>query len=321
MDYSLHIDKKYLEDLILKLKDGQVVENNKIDLKRQWYKLDNEEEQNEFAKDICAIANTVGLEGCLIIGITASGETFDSPVMSSGINDVNNIYQILVKHTNPAPSIDIDVIKIGECNISVVKIPPSLDKPHFVKKHKTRLNAIFVRSGTSTQLANRSDIDLMYYDRKNIEPEYNATVELFSNKNIDFYEKSADAVSTHSLILNIEVLIQNIGRRPIFLKECDIFFDNHDKGDILSHLSFNLKQYHLDNADFICKGKEIFPPILIKANEADFIRFVFEVKTSKIWTVNSMHYYLERGGFMVHAVLSTVRNERFESNEFYFSNP
>lgn len=186
MDYSLHIDKKYLENLILKLKDGEVGENNKIDLKRQWRNLNDNNDQNEFAKDVCAIANTVGLEGCLIIGISESGETFNSPISSSGLNDVAQIFQLLVKRTSHAPVIDISQIKLGNDIISLVKIPPSLDKPHVVKKHNNRDNAIFVRKGTSTLFANKSDLDLMYYDRKNIEPDYNAIIEIFSRKNITF---------------------------------------------------------------------------------------------------------------------------------------
>lgn len=319
MDYSLHIDKKYLEDLILKLKDGQIGENNKIDLKSEWYKLDQEEGQAEFAKDVCAIANTFGLEGCIIIGLKESGETFDAPVISSGIKDVNNIYQVLVKHTNPAPSIEIDVIKIGECNISIVKIPPSLDKPHFVKKHKTRLNAIFVRSGTSTKLANRSDIDLMYYDRKNIEPEYNAIIEIFSKDSFNFYP-AKDHDRKPVLQINVKAFIQNIGRRPIAFKECSLVFEKNDSPEGSLSFLFNLKKYLLNSHEFPCRGNVLIEPIILKSNDVTFISFDFEVRPNIVQTIESMEGYFKSGSFSALLKLLSVREEQFKSNEFKYTN-
>jgi len=106
---------------------------------------------------------------------------------------------------------------IGDHPLSVLHIPPSLNKPHVIRGHQrfkgddliaTDPHRIFVRRGTTTEIATRVDIELMYYDRKNIVPEY----ELLSSFDLSGF---VFGTSAGRATLTIHLTLENTGRRPI----------------------------------------------------------------------------------------------------------
>ena len=64
------------ESYIIQSEEGLEKENLKFDFKKKWYNLKDEGEINEFIKDTSAIANTVGLDGFIIIGFDDAEKEF-----------------------------------------------------------------------------------------------------------------------------------------------------------------------------------------------------------------------------------------------------
>ncbi len=260
---------KFINQLIEQITDGQQVETNKIELKRQWYdfgaKSQRKLAESEFAKDIAAIANTVGLTGYLIIGIDEEKRTlYDSPFTNCGLSDISDIRHLIVKTVDKP--IDFDFIEVTVEDeqvkkiISVFEIPPSLDKPHVIKSFKPNEKAeinnyIPVRKGTSINPANRSDIELMYYDRKNIEPEYALEMECPGRK--FSFSSGNDYLS-----LQIPLCFTNFGRKPMAIVSVKLLFSN-----IVCQSHKN--QFEMDLERFSYSGNReeiIITPIIIPSN-------------------------------------------------------
>src|ERR1700761_1232695 len=95
--------KKMIEPILAQSLDGQDIENLKVECKSKWWDLTTLSGLNEFLKDSCAIVNTFGLDGFIIIGFDAKSKSFhDAKFMDSGYNDNVQIRNILIKHVEPA---------------------------------------------------------------------------------------------------------------------------------------------------------------------------------------------------------------------------
>ncbi|MEO5600855.1 MAG: RNA-binding domain-containing protein [Cyclobacteriaceae bacterium] len=156
-------------------------ENPKFDFKAIWYDLKSSKDISEFLKDTTSIVNTFGPDGFIVIGFGDKKKEFtqttfkDSKLRDSAdiINLINGNDRLFIVNT-----IDIEV---KGNSLSVIHIPPSIDKPHVIKKYityetdgqakKEEDNKIWVRKNSQTFTASKYDIDLMYYDRKNILPD------------------------------------------------------------------------------------------------------------------------------------------------------
>ncbi|MBN1902040.1 hypothetical protein JW926_12020, partial [Candidatus Sumerlaeota bacterium] len=79
--------EKSIQHLVDRLKYGGEIEENKIEIKREWYDLGSNKIEiiSEFLKDITSIPNTVGTDGFLIIGLDKIGNIYDSPFKFSGL--------------------------------------------------------------------------------------------------------------------------------------------------------------------------------------------------------------------------------------------
>ena len=122
--------------------------------------------------------------------------------------------------------------------MSVIHIPPSLDKPHVIRHYvsynkswqqQEAENCIFVRNGTNSVRASKYDIELMFYDRKNITPEYDIHCS-FHRDNCEFSFTSANQIC-----FLVDMTIENLGRRPLALSTAWLTIDiENDKENILS---------------------------------------------------------------------------------------
>lgn len=142
-------------------------ETRKVDLKREL-DISERPKQAELAKDICAIANTSGGSGYLIIGVQDAKErTSDDP--SSYVVGVTceeddlqrQIQQALGNFCNPIPAVRYYTIGPPQIprDIGVIVIPRSLVRPHEIARESGKVQrGIYVRRGAETFRAGREEI-------------------------------------------------------------------------------------------------------------------------------------------------------------------
>ncbi len=225
---------KVVEAIISQSLDGQDIENLKVDCKNQWWDLKDISGLNEFLKDTCAIANTFGLDGYIIIGYNDKTKTFKPTVFSdSGCKDNLEIRNLIIKHVDVAFDINtFDVTVLGN-KLSIIHLPPSVDKPHVLKVFKRvignsvkeEFNKIFIRKNSSNHIASKNDIDIMYYDRKNIVPEYKLIVSI-SLKSLTI-TGSGMAGRYDNMNIRPVIIFENQGARPIAIVGVKVVFSEH----------------------------------------------------------------------------------------------
>jgi hypothetical protein len=69
-------------------------------------------------------------------------------------------------------------INLNGNKLSILHIPQSIEKPHVLKVYKQEnkngsgvreeFNKIYIRKNSANHVASKNDIDIMYYDRKNV---------------------------------------------------------------------------------------------------------------------------------------------------------
>lgn len=211
-----------IEIIIEQSLDGQEIENIKIDCKLKWWDLTDPLEISEFLKDTSAIANTFGLDGFLIVGFDDKQKQFNDTYFSDcNLSDTSYIRNLLIKHVEPSFDLNTFDITFKNHKLSVLHIPPSVNKPHVIKTYKRQgkngimeeSNKIFIRKNTSNYIASKNDIDIMYYDRKNIIPEYNLIVSISAKSLKIRYSINAGAISDFRI--SPVITFENIGSRPV----------------------------------------------------------------------------------------------------------
>lgn len=215
----LNIIKSYIEQAL----SGFSKENPKFDFKRDWYNLNSKKGINEFLKDTTAIANTFGPEGFLVIGFDDKTKKFhDTTFSKSGLKDPNELNGLINKRVDRLFDINVEDFEFEGHSLSVINIPPSIDKPHVIKNYQTfkkddsiktnEEHVIFVRKNTSSSRATKYDLELMYYDRKNIIPEYRI--------NLYCYETDSSFINdSSSFRFEGLITLENTGSRTISIVE------------------------------------------------------------------------------------------------------
>ncbi|MFA6072034.1 MAG: ATP-binding protein [Janthinobacterium sp.] len=244
---------------------GLEVENPKIDFKTNWYKLNEPRGINEFIKDTSAVANSFGPDGLIIIGYDDKSKTFSNACFEdSGLRDSSQLPDLINKKVDRLFHLNLIEAEISGHRIAILHIPPSIDKPHVIRNYQTfekgtsnikssEDHKIFIRRGSSTYPASKSDLELMYYDRKNIVPEYRvlATLPLTSVRlNLTPYTNGAFTLGGF-----INLILENVGRRPIsvcgLMVEFSVFIDPSD----FERIEFNALDSYLGNPIIVQSGQ------------------------------------------------------------------
>jgi hypothetical protein len=212
--------------LIQQARNGHKTENQKFDFKRQWYNLKSEEGINQFLRHVCAIANTFGPDGLMVIGYDEDKDQLHNSLFTdSGLRDLSDLTNLIASRVDRLFSFSVIPMEFEGANLSIIHIPPSFDKPHLILNYQTfakdgksrsEKERIFVRKNTDSLIAARHDIELMYYDRKNIIPEY----EVLAYYNPDFCTFRITSPN-YRIILSVTFTIENIGRRPIAIYDLE----------------------------------------------------------------------------------------------------
>ena len=213
--------REHLEQSLMQLDK----ESLKFDFKYEWYALNSLKGVNEYLKDVTAMANTYGLDGFIVIGFDERRKLFkDARFEDSGLKDTNELNKIIIKRVSHLFEINHYDIMIDGHSLSVLHIPPAWEKPFFIRNYQTFTKQnqvkkeyhqkVFVRKNTGTFSATKYDIDLMYYDRKNIEPDYRVFINVFK----------VSIIPLENLI-NIKFTVENAGKRPIAIVDYSLMLE------------------------------------------------------------------------------------------------
>jgi hypothetical protein len=222
----LNIDeiKKYSQII----QNGGTVENPKIELKKEWWDFSQNKGQEEFVKDITAMANTQGGDGYIIIGLDGkTGDFFNSPFPQGNYDDPSRIIGLIYKKVVEPMDVEFYEEEVEGKNIVIVHIPKTQNKPHVIKSINGRDHFIPVRKGTSINAATKYDLDLMYSERdKIVIPPYR--LEIYLSKNTTFTlipavgEKGIRTSGFNAHILNTGHNINMVKEARLVLIETEI---------------------------------------------------------------------------------------------------
>lgn len=240
--------------------EGLDKENPKFDFKASWYDLKSPKEISEFLKDTTSIVNTFGPDGYIVIGFDDRTKAFtQSTFRNSNLRDSSDIINLINGRVDRLFALNTIDLEVKGNKLSVIHIPPSIDKPHVIKKYvtyendgqikKEEDNKIFVRKNSRVFTASKYDIDLMYYDRKNIEPDY----ELYSN-----YHLKATLFNINSdnrLYLTTSLTIENSGRRPVAISSITLTIEFGTEDSVESFVMLSDPKFVVNN--LIIKSGEI----------------------------------------------------------------
>ena len=225
-----------IEAAVLRLEDGNNPEDDRLEIKSQWYKLRDPAgkptpAQIEFLKDLCALANAPGATALLMIGIDKTGKIVNSPFSQCGLRDKVDLRSMVIKYVESPVEFTLHELPYPRTPpssiVSVIEIPPSRSKPHIIGQYTTASgtavqNYIPIRKLTGTFAANRSDLNGMYLDTARIVPEY--ALELSGDR-----ARFLVSTTTSSLTIKFPLVFQNTGQNPIALVEAYVEVYSQDR--------------------------------------------------------------------------------------------
>ncbi|MEK5431334.1 ATP-binding protein [Lysinibacillus sp. FSL R7-0073] len=222
------ITESKIQEYLRTIRNGGIIEKPKLDLKKEWWNLNEEIGISEFIKDTTALANTFGENGYIIIGIDEkTGEVFDAPFPANKkINDPTKLGNLIYSKVQEPFTVEFYPYTIENKNLIVVEIRESFNKPHVIKNHKTSKkeiqNYIPIRKSTGTYPADKFDLDLMYSNRNISIPNYK--LDLFIPKVTMTFEQNYS--TNRGFAINLSIL--NSGQRTNIVTsgEITLFLDD-----------------------------------------------------------------------------------------------
>ena len=140
------MDSKKLLNLIKK------EEGIKLDFKLKL-SLENESSKKELAKDVCAIANSRGGRGYIIVGI----EDKTKRVVGLGDNETiseEQVQQIITSRCEPPIPVTVDIILIENKKLCVITIYDGDHKPYQLREN----GAFYIRRGSTTDTMRKQEL-------------------------------------------------------------------------------------------------------------------------------------------------------------------
>ena len=308
-----------IQIIIRKLREGIDIENPKIEIKREWYKIKDHDRdvsskaENEFLKDLVALANTPGIEGYLIIGISSDGNVNDSPFSISGLRDQSDLYNLVVKRVDEPVYFELYQEQYNDNGnakiITVIKVPPSLSKPHIIRRYVTPSgneiqNFIPIRKGTSINSANKYDLEYMIYDRKNIEPDYALDIMVHEPKII--FNMSGDKIN-----VNFQVVFVNYGRKPVGIVGGELIM----VGDSAKSIDPDLKMILTSYTIMPTASKIYFNHHFLTIGSNDIQPMIVFFETEKKYYSEMLHALRCIDPIFVKVKIQSITGQTFQSNE------
>lgn len=183
------MDSKKLRSLIKR------EEGIKLDFKLKL-SLHFESNKKELAKDVCAIANSNGGRGYIIVGIEDKSKKIIG-VDEKDIIKEEQIQQIISSRCEPPIPISVDVCKVDSKNICVITIYPGYQKPYQVRES----GAFYIRRGSTTDTMRKQEL-----------------IEAFQ-ENIDFFMETSVILKSDISFLNENLLKKYFKNKGIELND------------------------------------------------------------------------------------------------------
>lgn len=152
------MDRKKLINLLKK------PEGPKLDFKRHL-DIDMDSGRKELAKDVCAIANSRGGRGYLIIGVE------DKTKEIVGVDNLElveeKIQQIISSRIDPPVPVYLEFIKYHDRKVAVINIYDGPQKPYQMRDN----GAFYIRRGSTTDTMRKQEIVSALQDNLNLDSE------------------------------------------------------------------------------------------------------------------------------------------------------
>ena len=183
------MDSKRLLSLIKK------EEGVKLDFKLKL-SLQSEGNKKELAKDVCAIANSRGGRGYIIIGVEDKSKEIIG-VNESEIIKEEQVQQIVSSRCEPPIPISVDTCKIQGKRICVITIYSGDQKPYQIRES----GAFYIRRGSTTDTMRKQEL-----------------IEAFE-ENLDFFMETSTVMKSDISFLDEDLLKQYFKNKLIELNE------------------------------------------------------------------------------------------------------
>ncbi len=164
-------------------------EGRKLDFK---LKLDLETEtgKKELAKDVCAIANSKGGRGYIIVGIQDKTHEIIGIDTESFVTE-EQVQQIVSSRCEPPIPISVDIFSIQDRNVGVITIFNGDQKPYQIREH----GSFYIRRGSTTDVMRKQELVTAFQENLNLNletcPVLKSSVDCLNFQLVDkyFYSK------------------------------------------------------------------------------------------------------------------------------------
>lgn len=195
------MDSKKLMSLIKK------EEGVKLDFKLKL-SLQYESSKKELAKDVCAIANSRGGRGYIIVGIE------DKSKKIIGLNDIDiineeKVQQIITSRCEPPIPVSVDTVEVYDKKICIITIYSEDQKPYQIREN----GAFYIRRGSTTDTMRKQELIEAFEENLNFFMETsiimksnisfldeNLLKKYFENKGIELNEENKEFLLENSRI-------------------------------------------------------------------------------------------------------------------------
>ncbi|MEG1256116.1 RNA-binding domain-containing protein [Clostridium sp.] len=170
-------------------------EGLKLDFKLKL-SLELESGKKELAKDICAIANSKGGRGYIVVGI----EDKTKKIIGLNCNELlteEQIQQIVSSRCEPPIPISVDIYTVKQKQICIITIYDGCQKPYQLKDN----GAFYIRRGSTTDTMRKQEL-----------------VEAFE-ENLDFFIETCPIVRSNIELLNKELIKKYFKNKGIYMNE------------------------------------------------------------------------------------------------------
>lgn len=201
------MNSKKLLDLIKKQ------EGTKLDFKLRL-ELYNETGKKELTKDVCAIANSNGGRGYIIVGIGDKTKEVVG-IQEDDMFHEEQIQQIVATRCEPPIPIEVDFVEIEHKKIGVISIYDGEQKPYQVREN----GAFYIRRGSTTDVMRKQELIALF------EQNLSLTIETCPLIRSDISMLNMELVNKYFNKKGIEVNEEN---RKFLLLSAGIAFEHKD---------------------------------------------------------------------------------------------
>lgn len=170
-------------------------EGPKLDFKLKLI-LDCESGKKELAKDVCAIANSKGGRGYIIVGIEDKTK-FIAGLDKDNLYSEEQIQQIITSRCEPPIPIIVDIVDLDSKKICIITIYDGYQKPYQIRES----GSFYIRRGSTTDTMRKQEL-----------------IESFE-ENLDFSIETLPIIKSNINLLNMDLVEKYFRRKGIKLTD------------------------------------------------------------------------------------------------------